>query len=182
MPSLLPTIHRLLRVHRLLLAAGALLSVAAIRLPGQSLATVPPSSSVHLTSCASETRTFRVCLSGTTAGKTDVYLLADTTGSMGEALSSVQSGANALLTAMLASPDIRVGVGRYQDFPVPANPYCFEHQLSPSNSIPAITAAINSWAAGNGIDTPEGQLFALHQLATSGTIGWRPGARPWRGR
>ncbi len=33
--------------------------------------------------------------------------------------------------------------------------------------------AVGTWSASGGCDAPESQLYALHQLATSGSVGWR---------
>lgn len=106
------------------------------------------------------------------AAKADVYFLADTTGSMSSILAAVRAGANAILNApQFAGRDIAFGVGNYKDFPT--DPYAFDHQLSPTTNKPAVAAAINTWNASGGADTPEGQLFALHRIATSPSIGWR---------
>jgi hypothetical protein len=37
--------------------------------------------------------------------------------------------------------------------------------------------AISAWQAGEGGDIPEGQLFALHEIATNPGIGWRPDSK-----
>ncbi len=105
--------------------------------------------------------------------KADVYLLADTTGSMGSIINAVKAGANAILGADYGPIDIAFGVGNYKDLPATNPP--FVHQLDPDTNAAAITAAINTWAASGGGDTPEGQLFALNALAEApgGTIGWR---------
>jgi hypothetical protein len=105
--------------------------------------------------------------------KADVYLLADTTGSMGSIINAVKAGANSILGADYGPIDIAFGVGNYKDFPATKPP--FMHQLDPDTNAAAVTAAINTWAAAGGGDTPEGQLFALNALAEApgGPIGWR---------
>ena len=104
--------------------------------------------------------------------KADVYVLADTTGSMSSVLAAVQAGANSIL-AGIPGVNIAFGVGNYRDLPDTNPP--FDHQLAPDTTPANVTTAINAWAAGGGRDTPEGQLFALHQLAEApgGSIGWR---------
>jgi hypothetical protein len=111
--------------------------------------------------------------------KADVYLLADTTGSMVPVLAAVQAGATAIVNdPSLAGFDVAWGVGNYRDFPVPTpNSYAFQPQLSPSSN-PATNAAdavleIGKWTAAEGSDGSEGQLFALQQIATDPAIGWR---------
>lgn len=111
--------------------------------------------------------------------KADVYFLADTTASMGSILNAVKTAANNILTALNAlGIDMVFGVGNYKDF-ASHDPYSFQHQLSPTNAVPAITGAINTWSASGGNDVPEGSLFALDALAVppGGTIGWRAGSK-----
>jgi hypothetical protein len=108
--------------------------------------------------------------------RADVYLLADTTGSMGAVLASVAAGASAILNnPALAGFDVAWGVGNYRDFPVDGvrNSYAFAHQVSPTTALATADAAISTWAAGEGSDGPEGQLHALHRIATDPAIGWR---------
>lgn len=111
--------------------------------------------------------------------KADVYFLADTTGSMTSILNAVKSGANNILTTLSGlGVDMVFGVGNYKDF-ASGDPYCFQHQVTPTNVVPTVTAAINSWLASGGNDLPEGDLFALDSLAVppGGAIGWRPGSK-----
>lgn len=113
-----------------------------------------------------------------TVPRADIYFLADTTGSMGGTLAAVQADANNLLATLNGlGLDLMYGVGNYKDFP--SDPFAFEHQLNPSNAVASVTAAINTWAASGGGDTPEGQFFALDQLAepAGGAIGWRASAK-----
>lgn len=143
-----------------------------------TIATVPPSSSVDLSPGQVVNRVVRVCLPGAVppAAQVDVYILADTTGSMGSVINQVITNANAVVTGLLGSgTDVRVGIGNYKDFPF--DPYCFQHQLSPTNVQASITGAINAWSAGGGADGSEGQFFALYQLTQDPAIGWRPAAK-----
>ena len=110
--------------------------------------------------------------------KVDTYFLADTTGSMSSILASVKSGANSILTALSGlGIDMAFGVGNYKDFP--SDPFAFQHQLNPSTTAADVTNAINAWSSSGGSDIPEGQLFALDQVAEppGGAIGWRAGAK-----
>jgi hypothetical protein len=109
----------------------------------------------------------------------DVYFLADTTGSMTAILGAVQAGANNVLTALNGlGADIAFGVGNYKDF-ASGDPYGFQHQVSPTHSLPTATAGINAWSASGGGDLPEAGLFALDSLAVAPGpgIGWRSGAK-----
>ncbi len=111
--------------------------------------------------------------------KADVYLLADTTGSMSSVLEAVKAGAAAIVgNPALAGFDVAYGVGNYRDFPVPAvNSYAFQHQQAPTAVLADVQAAIDVWTAAEGGDGPEGQLWALQQVASDPGIGWRADAK-----
>ena len=108
--------------------------------------------------------------------KADIYLLADTTGSMGAILQAVQDAADELVDTILGTPnvDTRIGVGNYKDFNN-SDPYGFQHQLSPSDVAQDIKDALNTWSAAGGSDPPEAQLYALTKIATDPAIGFRAG-------
>jgi hypothetical protein len=117
-----------------------------------------------------------VCLPGQVA-KADIYLLADTTTSMTPVLDAVKQDAVVLVDALVNTPlvDLHLGVGQYRDFPFNAKP--FDNQVSPTTDAAAIVSAIDSWTAGGGGDGSEAQLYALYQIATDPTIGFRPDAK-----
>ncbi len=111
--------------------------------------------------------------------KADVYFVADTTASMGGILQAVKNGANNVLATLGAlGVDLAFGVGNYRDF-LSGDPFCFQHQVSPTNVVATVTAGINAWTASGGGDLVEGAFFALDNLATApgGSIGWRAGAK-----
>ena len=109
----------------------------------------------------------------TSIPKADVYFLADTTGSMGGSIAAVKTGATTIMSSLPGGIDFAFGVGNYRDLPGTNPP--FANQLDPTNVTANVTAAINTWSAVGGDDTPEGQLFALAKLGTG--VNWRPGAR-----
>jgi hypothetical protein len=129
---------------------------------------------------ATETITVTVPKSGA-APKADVYLLADTTASMGGVLASVAAAANAILTdPAFGLFDVAWAVGNYRDFPVDGgvhNSFAFQHQLSPTTVVADAVAAVGTWAAAEGSDQSEGQLFALDRIANDPAIGWRSDAK-----
>ena len=55
----------------------------------------------------------------------------------------------------------------------------FNTSYNPSTTAADVTNAINAWSSSGGSDIPEGQLFALDQVAEppGGAIGWRAGAK-----
>jgi len=94
---------------------------------------------------------------------TDVYLLADTTGSMASYLAAVSSGALQIINSLSANiTDIAFGAGDYKDF---VDPYAFKNAapITADGGV-AARAAINAWDANGGDDNPEEQLFALWQV------------------
>jgi hypothetical protein len=151
--------------------------------PAGSITISPAENKIELDPGDSFSETITVTVPANAAvAKADVYFLADTTGSMTNILNAVKTGAGTILTQLNAlGLDIVFGVGNYKDFPIGpgGGPYAFQHQLNPGNAAPAITAAINTWTAVGGVDTPEGQLYALAKLAQApgGTIGWRPASK-----
>jgi len=107
--------------------------------------------------------------------KPDIYFMSDTTGSMGSTIATVAANADAILAAItLAQPDAQFGVGSYKDYPYDPLPP-FYHQLSITSDTGAVSTEIGNWAAGGGGDGPEGQFYALTQIADTG-VGWRDGS------
>jgi hypothetical protein len=105
----------------------------------------------------------------------DIMFLADTTFSMNAALGNVKTNATSIMnTVRLAQADSQFGAANYQDFNCDPAPYTLNQAITAS--IPAAQAGINAWTLGNGCDTPEAQVNALYQLATSPATGWRTGS------
>ena len=146
--------------------------------PAPSVTIDPPVNNLTLSECVTEEETVTVNVPAGVA-KADVYLLADTTGSMGSIIGAVQAGIHTIVNdPAFSGLDVAWGAGNYKDFPIPASsPYAFQHQLAPTPGVADITTAVNAWSASDGSDTPEGQLFALQQVATDPGIGWRPGSK-----
>ena len=108
----------------------------------------------------------------------DIYFLADSTGSMGAVINNVKADAANVLAAVDGlTNDPRYGAGDYKDFQVPqSDPYAFLNGAAipaTDDNGAAALAAIGAWAAGGGIDGSEGQLFALHRIASHGDAAFR---------
>jgi hypothetical protein len=150
--------------------------------PSKLPVTIDPTTNdfaLELCSTWTEHITVTVPVSGATP-KADVYLLSDTTGSMGSVIDAVKAGVGTIVgNPALAGFDVAYGVGNYRDFPIGEgfSSYAFAHQLAPTNDLVQVNAAVSTWAADEGQDTPEGQLWALNELSTSPAIGWRSDAR-----
>lgn len=94
----------------------------------------------------------------------EICVLADTTGSMGPALANAQANATAIMnTIKAAQPNAEFCAAQYRD--VNDVPF-FNLDQDLTTNVGDVQAAIDSWSAGGGGDTPEGQLNALHELAT----------------
>jgi hypothetical protein len=97
---------------------------------------------------------------------------------MGGELNDVKTQGSAMLSSLsLSIPQVKFGVAEYKD--VSDGP-SLKYKLN--TALPADAAGaqsgIDQWSASGGGDLPEGQLFALHQLAVGdSTVGWREGAK-----
>ena len=165
--------------HALLKTASAL----ALTLPVAALADSISPSSFTATLGIGESVTINktVTVSEEATGLVDIFFLADTTGSMTGILNSVKTNAvTALATILATNPgvDFRFGVGNYKD--APYDPYVYQMQYNVSAgateaaSQTGAVAAIGGWSADGGSDGPEGQIYALKQIAD--TTDWRTGA------
>ena len=138
----------------------------------------PPILDLNLAPGEVQQHTIQVCLPGeTSVSLADVFILADSTGSMGDEIAQVQADAGLILGLLLGDPsiDFQVGVGDYKDFP--HDSYAFQLAQSITDDQGDLTLAINDWQALGGADTPEGQLFALDRLVNDPAVGWRAGSK-----
>ena len=107
--------------------------------------------------------------------KIDIVFLADTTGSMGGAITNVQTNASSIMSQVrTAQPDSQFGAASYKD-PDGCDAVPFSVDQTVTTNTVAVQTGINTWAAIGGCDTPEGQLNALYNLAT-GAAGFRSGS------
>jgi uncharacterized repeat protein (TIGR01451 family) len=150
------------------LAVGLAVAAAAPGVsPSSVTATLNPGDHVTVTKTVSTTAI---------PPKPDVYLLSDSTGSMGPAIANVQANAGTITSLVSGSTsNAMFGAGDYKDFQRPQlDPYAFRNGAS-IGSAAAAQAAVAAWTAPSrsGHDGPEGQVFALHRLATDPSIGFR---------
>ncbi len=152
-----------------LTAVGALLAptaVAAAAPPGVDPATVD----LTLAAGQSTTVTKHVTTSAVPPNP-DLVLLADTTGSMGGAITNVRTNANAITGDVLAAqPTAQFGVAEYKDF---SDSVPFKVNQGITGNTAAVQAGTNQWVASGGGDGPEADLNALYELAT-GAVTFRP--------
>ena len=94
---------------------------------------------------------------------------------MGGTLASVQAGAAAIMAGTAGLGDVAYGVGEYKDFDlVYPDPFVYRLNQNITTDTSAVQTGINAWGASGGWDTPEGQIYALKQVAD--TVGWRDGS------
>lgn len=104
----------------------------------------------------------------------DIYFLADTTGSMGTIINAVKTGASGLISTISGlAPDAVFGAGDYKDFPYDTYAFMNAAPITDDGGTAAL-AAISGWSASGGSDGDEGQFYALDQLAESDM--WRTGS------
>jgi hypothetical protein len=106
-----------------------------------------------------------------TTSLVDVFFLADTTGSMGGAISSVITSASTILSTTASLGNVQFGVGEYKDV---GDAFVYRTNQGLTSNQALVTAGINAWSASGGGDLPEANLYGLQQVAT--TTAWRPGS------
>ncbi|WP_370961682.1 Calx-beta domain-containing protein [Amycolatopsis sp. cg9] len=153
----------------------ALTAVSALLAPTAVAAAAPPGvdpATVDLTLGAGQSTTVtKHVTTSAVPPNPDLVLLADTTGSMGSAISNVRTNANAITGDVLAAqPTARFGVAEYKDFG-DAVPFKVDQGLTGDTA--AVQAGTNQWVASGGGDFPEADLNALYELAT-GAVTFRP--------
>ena len=99
----------------------------------------------------------------------EIYFLVDTTGSMGLVIGQIQTDIGLIIGGVTAqAPNAEFGLGEYKDFPFDA--FAFNHRVSigpddgPGGGFD-VSDDVGSLSATGGNDGPEGQFFALDQLA-----------------
>jgi hypothetical protein len=105
----------------------------------------------------------------------DICFLADTTGSMGPALASVQSGIGGIMTDVLAeSANAQFCAAQYRDTDA-LSVFTFKLDQSLTTNTASVQTAVNGWSTAPGVggDALEDQLHALTVMAGA-TPGWRP--------
>jgi len=103
----------------------------------------------------------------------EIYFLVDTTGSMGNVISQVQADIGLIVGGVLGSaPTAKFGLGEYKDFqsPTQSDPFAFRHRVAigPDDGpggVYDVSDDVQLLFAGGGGDGPEGQFYAMDQLA-----------------
>jgi hypothetical protein len=100
----------------------------------------------------------------------DICFLADTTGSMGPALDSVEASIGGIMADVLVeSPNAQFCAAQYKD--AGSSPVFALDQALTTDTM-AVQTAVTAWTAGGGGDAAEDQLHALTEVAGAAT-GWR---------
>jgi len=104
----------------------------------------------------------------------DVLLAVDTTGSMGGAITDVQTNLHQVVSSIVAAqPTARLGVVSYRD--EGDGPELFRVRQDLTFVEADVQTAVDGLSAGGGGDTPEAWVNALYQVGT-GAVAWRPGS------
>jgi hypothetical protein len=101
----------------------------------------------------------------------DICFLADTTGSMGVALTSVATGIGDIMSDVLVeSPNAQFCAAQYRDV---GDSFVFQLDQALTTDTTAVQTAVSGWTASGGGDAAEDQLHALTVMAGA-SPGWRP--------
>jgi len=112
-------------------------------------------------------------------GPTDIFFLADTTGSMGTFIADVKSKASDIFTTIQGVvSDVQFGVGEYKDDTpgdCDSDPFAFKVDQSITSDTVAVQNGLNVWSASGGCASEaESYIYALQQVGLDAGIGWRP--------
>lgn len=160
-------------MKKLLCVWSALLLLAAVPALADTISPAAVSGSLAVGASATVTKTVTITAGTPTSTLADVFFLADTTGSMYGAISSVAASASAILAGTAGLGSVAWGVGAYRDV---GDAYVYELNQAITTNQAAVQTGINAWSAGGGGDYMEADLYALHQVATSSATGWRTGS------
>jgi hypothetical protein len=161
-------------IRRLTLITVA--TVGALLLPGTAALAAPPGvdpPTVDITLLPGQSTTItKHVTTPEIPPNPDLVLLADTTGSMFDAIDNVKTNAGAVAQAVLGSQETaQFGVASYQD--ELDSTYLFRVEQNITPDLAAVQAGVNQWVLGDGGDTPESAINALFQLA-NGAMNYRP--------
>jgi len=152
------------------LARGALAAVAGLGAQMALADSISPTSyaaTVGVGGTTTVNKTVTVNREATTS-QLDIFFLADTTGSMGSAISSVVANATSLLASSAALGDVHWAVGEYKDT---GDAFAYRVNTAFTSNQALVTAGIGAWGASGGGDLPEANLFGLQSAANNS--GWR---------
>jgi hypothetical protein len=112
-----------------------------------------------------------------TSAKADVLFIVDTTGSMGPAISEVDTALSSTVASLSAFGTIATGAGQYKDKTNAGDPFDYELNQAITSNSSLTQSAINAFTAGGGGDDPEQGLYALTTATTDPATGWQAGAK-----
>jgi len=112
----------------------------------------------------------------------DVHINLDTTGSMGGALSTLQTTLSTTIVPAVRAmlPTSEFGVSTFDDFPLggfgsPSTDLPFELHERITSSVPVVQSALEAISLHSGNDGPESGIESLYQIAMGTGTGWPPG-------
>jgi hypothetical protein len=107
----------------------------------------------------------------------DVMFIADTTGSMGPAITQVDAALSSTVAALSAFGTIATGAAQYKDKTSAGDPFDYQLDQGITTNSALTQSAITAFTASGGGDDPEQGLFALTTATTDSTTGWQAGAK-----
>jgi hypothetical protein len=162
-------------MHALTVSALAALVVALVAAATALAASSVDPSSISVTLAPGDSTTLQKTVhTPTIPPNPDILFLADTTGSMGAAVTAVRTNAGPIMAQVLAAqPTSQFGAAEYKDV---GDSFAYRlNQAITANTVDVQTG-MTQWVASGGGDTPEAQLNALFTLSTSPATGFRTGS------
>jgi hypothetical protein len=153
--------------------------VLALAMLAPALADVTPSSVTDALDPGGSMQVDKTVTTPEIPPKPDIVFLCDTTGSMIGVIDNMKANVVSIMTAVLSgASDAQFAVAEYKDQTTTGtDPFDYNLDQAMTADQTAIQTAVNTWNSdGYGGDTPEQQLYALNQLATSAAVGFRDGS------
>jgi len=128
---------------------------------------------------------------GSRLRRADVYLLVDTTGSMGDTIDNLRASLRDTIVPLIGAEiaDVAFGVGTFEDLPFVTldeeslrprphsyggeTDHAYDHLLDVTENVDTVQASLDSMTLGWGGDLPESPLLALYHMATGAAGAWR---------
>jgi hypothetical protein len=113
-----------------------------------------------------------------TTAQADVLFITDTTGSMGPAISQINSTFTSVVSNLAGLGNVATGSAQYKDRTSDSyDPFDYHLNQAVTTNSSLTQAALGAQTASGGGDDPEQGLNALTQAATQASTGWRAGSK-----
>jgi hypothetical protein len=161
----------------LLSTVGAIaLCVAAAPAMADSLTPATFSADLALGASTTISKVGTITAGSPTSAQADVLFVTDTTGSMGPAISEINSTFMQTISALSSLGNVATGAAQYKDATSAGDPFDYHLDQKITTNSSLTQAAIATYSASGGGDDPEQGLYALTQASTAST-GFRTGSK-----